>query len=69
MSHEKEQNQMVMFVCSQLPKQKGIMPKESSREVQTTKDSDLIKIFKKKLKTKFQTNTPPQHFLSLFPVL
>lgn len=32
-SHEMEQKEMVMFVCSQLPKQKHIMPKKSSSEV------------------------------------
>jgi len=43
-SHEMEQKQLVKFVCSQLPQQKRITPKDSSKEVQTIKDSDLTKI-------------------------
>lgn len=37
----------IMFVCSQLLKQKDIMPKKSSREVQFTKDLDLREINQK----------------------
>lgn len=54
-----------MFACSQLAKQKGIMPKEPSREVQTTKDSELIKILKNpKNKIPANKHSPPYFYPS-----
>lgn len=68
-SHEMEQKEMVMFVCSQLPKQKHIMPKKSSSEVQSTKDLVLGEI-NQRPPTKFhQTNKESYNMLfSLAPV-
>lgn len=56
MSCEKEQKLLVMFIVLNRLNKKSVMHKESLKEIQTTKEANLIKIVKKTPPKFQQTN-------------